>query len=147
MTSTSVTKKFTNISTENYFQFVFRCDRCDAEMRTEKYPFSTERFHAPPGSRAHALLWTRRHDEAYERANAESQLNFNYCPDCERWVCDDCFHVSSEVVTDICLDCMLIRETSGFNAKKKPLRKLFQLRRQKLKRKEDDHVSLSHKTV
>jgi len=143
MRSASVTKNFTDISTENDFQFIFRCDRCGAGTQTEKYPFNTERFNAPPGSRAYALLWTRQHDDAYERANTEIRVDFNYCRDCERWVCNDCFHVSPEAETDICFDCKRIRETS----KKSPRRKLFQFRWRKPGQEEDDHVSLRHQTV
>ena len=121
MTSTPVTKKFTDISTPESFQFIFLCDRCGAGVWSEKYQLSTERFSPPPRGRTRALLWTRQHDEAYERANAEARFNFNFCPVCGRRVCDNCFHVSPEAVTDICLDCKRSRE-------KPPRRKLLKPR-------------------
>ena len=128
MTSAPFTKKFTDISTLDYFQFVFRCDRCSAGVWSEKYKFNTERFDPPPRGHARALLWMRQHDEAYERANVEARSAFNICPVCGRRVCDSCFHVASGTVTDICVDCKRAR-------KKPPRRKLFQFRRPKLRRK------------
>ena len=121
MASAPVTRKFTNISTEDEFQFIFQCDRCGAGVRSEKYNFSTERFEPPPQGRARALLWTRQHDEAYERANWEARFDFNICPACGRRVCDSCFYVSPEAVTDICVDCKRARDDP-------PRRKPFQFR-------------------
>ena len=93
MASMPITKKFTNISTEDSFQFVFKCDRCGAGTRSEKYRFSIERYDAPLRDRARSLLWTKQHDEAYERANIEARSDFNLCPICGRRVCDKCFYV------------------------------------------------------
>jgi hypothetical protein len=33
-------------------------------------------------------------------------FRLSQCPVCGRAVCDDCFHVSGEGVTDVCLDCL-----------------------------------------
>ena len=106
MASKPVTKKFTNLSTNDDFQFIFHCDRCGSGARSEKYKFRADGFDPPPRGNARALLWTRQHDAAYERANDEAQFDYNFCPVCGRLVCDNCFHVSPEGPTDICLDCI-----------------------------------------
>ena len=122
MTSAPVTKKFTNISTEDGFQFVFQCDRCGAGAPSEKYKFSTDHFKPQLRDRARALVWTRQHDEAFERANNEARSDFNICPVCGRRVCDNCFYVSPGLVTDVCLDCKRLLERPP------PRRKLFPFR-------------------
>lgn len=101
----SVSKKISNISSADGFQFIFHCDRCGTGVKSEKYEFITSKFDPPPKGRARDFLWTRQHDEAFERAKNESQYDFNYCPVCGRWVCNKCFHISSDADTDICVDC------------------------------------------
>ena len=151
MTSAPLTKKITNNSTEDDFQFFFHCDRCGAGVPSEKYIFSAEHFDPPLRGLARTLLWTRRHDEAYERANDEARFEFNLCPICGRRVCDNCFHVSSEAVTDICLDCKqsLERPPHQNLQQQPPRRKLFPFRRPVLRSSGgcDEHVSPCHPAV
>lgn len=105
-----VTKKYSDVSGLDSFRFIFRCDRCGAPAESETYRFSTEGLTLPINSKARALLWTRQHGEAYERANSEARFEFNRCPACGRRVCDQCFYVSGEADTDICHDCKHERE-------------------------------------
>lgn len=89
----SITKRYTDHSTEDDFSFVFFCDCCDGRWASERYPFSMR--DSPPGSegeqQARVILWKAEHDAAYERANREAMLHFNKCPICGRRVCDGCF--------------------------------------------------------
>ena len=110
MRTKPVTRKYTNVSTEYEFQFVFHCDRCGARAMSEKLKFRTERYAPPPLGRTRAFLWTRQHDAAYERANNEAKFEFNVCPVCGRRVCSDCFYVSPGTDTDVCLDCRSSRK-------------------------------------
>ena len=96
---------FTNISTEDKFHFKFHCDRCGAGKPSEQYAFNLKDFSVPPKGKAYDLLWTKQHDEAYERANSEARYDFNICPRCGRWVCNKCFHSTSYANEDFCLDC------------------------------------------
>jgi len=105
MATKPITKRYTNVSTEEVFQFVFHCDRCAAPVKSEIYEFNADRFELPLHSPAYALLWTHQHDEAYERANNEARFDFNLCPVCSRRVCNKCFHTTSDAVTDLCVDC------------------------------------------
>ena len=123
MRSEPVTKKITNISTNSTFRFIFYCDRCGAGVHSACYIFNTKCFDPPPRGRARALLWTRQHDEAYERANSEARIAFNRCPVCGRRVCGDCFHVSSDAHTDICIDCMITMRIAFGNNEKLRIRK------------------------
>ena len=97
--------KYTDHSTLEHFSFAFHCERCGAAAFSELYTFNTEEFMTPLIGKARALFWTQQHDAAYARAASEAQLYFNLCPDCGRWVCASCFYVSSDAVTDICIDC------------------------------------------
>ena len=111
--------KYSDRSTLDSFQFVFFCDRCGVGVKSERYAFETQEFHRPLNEKAGALLWTRQHDAAYARANDEALTDFNLCPVCGRRVCCDCFYVSSEEVTDLCLDCMDTKDMPA--RRKKPL--------------------------
>ena len=141
MATMPITKKYTNVSTEDVFQFVFHCDRCGAGIESERYKFNAESFESPPESHAHAhaLLWTLQHEEAYERANSEARFDFNLCPVCGRRVCNHCFHVTQDAATDMCTDCRQARE-------KPDARKLFNFR-QSGKEFETTNVSFSHKGI
>jgi len=105
---------YTDLSTPDSFRFVFRCDRCGAGVPSERYLFSTKEFLESLHEDVRALLWTRQHDEAYERASGEAPTDFNRCPVCGRRVCDECFALSPEVAevgTDMCVDCKKLWET------------------------------------
>ena len=105
MESSHATKRYTDISTSDDFQFVFHCDRCNAGALSEKYVFNTTEFNKPLNEKARALLWTRQHTNAYKRASGEAQYEFNVCPQCGRRVCTECFHLFLETTEGACADC------------------------------------------
>lgn len=98
-----VTKQCDDLSTDQWFRFVFHCDECGAEWEHEQYSFSMRDTpqcdEVYKDARAH--LWKAEHDAAYERANTEALFHFNQCPVCGRRVCDDCF----AELEDVCLSC------------------------------------------
>ncbi len=89
----SVTKRCDDLSTDRCFCFVFYCDICGAEWKSEQYLFSMrDNLAASEGEKeARVILWKAEHDCAYERANIEAIFNFNKCHGCGKRVCDDCF--------------------------------------------------------
>lgn len=98
-----ITKKYTDLSTPDFFLFRFVCDCCAEGWESEKYPFS-QRDSAPKTEAekyAHDLIWMSEHDAAYERANNEVIFHFNKCKGCGNRVCDNCFRVFE----DVCLHC------------------------------------------
>jgi hypothetical protein len=101
----AITEKFTDHSTTDSFAFSFHCDCCGRAWRSAALAFSHEGFALPMDEKVRAMLWTEQHKNAYERANCEAISHFNHCPECGRWVCDDCFFVSEAEHTDICRQC------------------------------------------
>lgn len=99
----SITKKYTDHSTDRFFRFAFYCDECGAVWTSERYPFSLcDSLPDDPGEKnAHELLWKAEHDAAYERANTDAIFHFNRCPKCGKRVCDKCFSEFESV----CLSC------------------------------------------
>jgi len=45
--------------------------------------------------------WKKEHEEAFKKAQNETKGRFNRCPNCTKWVCDNCWN--EEV--DLCIDC------------------------------------------
>ncbi len=99
----SVTKKYYDCSTNEYFKFTFFCDTCGLQWQSERYPFSLNAMNPQTECEktAHGIMWKVEHDAAYERANMEAIMHFNRCPECGKRVCDDCF----SVFDDICIEC------------------------------------------
>ncbi|MGI6318985.1 MAG: hypothetical protein ACOX1J_09750 [Dethiobacteria bacterium] len=89
----SFTKKYTDLSTEDEFAFIFYCDVCDKAWKSVPIPFSQRErksfFKKLFG--VYTSLWNAEHKDAFERANREGMLHFNRCTVCNRWVCDDDF--------------------------------------------------------
>jgi hypothetical protein len=97
------------------FSFSFFCDRCGKEWRSDPVPFTKAGFAEVDHKETLSLLWNDEHKAAFERANLDAMFRFSQCPSCGRTVCDDCFHVSGEGVTDICLDCLAERRGKSGN--------------------------------
>ncbi len=98
-----ITKRYDDCSTDQWFRFIFYCDKCGAKWASEQYPFSMRGapYDNEETERARALLWRVEHDAAYERANTEALFRFNRCPACGERVCDGCY---SEKL-DLCVNC------------------------------------------
>jgi len=103
-------EKFTNLSTRDSFGFVFHCERCGAGVHSERYRFNTRNINHSLDERSSALLWTRQHLYAYERAVNEARFEFNLCPVCKRRVCVGCFLECEETAAGMCVDCRVLPE-------------------------------------
>ncbi len=114
--SKPLTRKYTDLSTTRRFQFAFHCDCCGEPVKSERYNFDLSGFKPKPKGRGRELLWRRQHDEAYERANNDAGLGFNFCPECKRWVCDRCFTAAEDDSGDICRDCRKQHEGQAWRA-------------------------------
>ncbi len=97
-----VTRQFKDLSTPDSFAFLFHCDRCGKEWRSDTYKFNTRNFESPLDETVRGMLWNQQHEEAYERANREAGIRFNRCPCCGCRICDDCLYLAS---SGECKDC------------------------------------------
>jgi len=98
------TRNYSDLSTNQGFQFEFYCDRCGTGYRT--------RFHASAlgtmssaldaanglfggifgraadlGERARTAAWEKAHDDAFVDAMEQLKPDFIQCPRCSGWVC------------------------------------------------------------
>ncbi|MDD5466418.1 MAG: zinc ribbon domain-containing protein [Anaerolineales bacterium] len=98
------TNNYSDLSTDQGFQFEFFCNRCGTGYRT-KFQASTlgtvtgaldtagslfggifSRA-ADIGEHVRSASWEKAHDEAFERATQEVKGDFVQCPRCSNWVC------------------------------------------------------------
>ena len=96
MATKPITRKYTNVSTEEAFQFVFYCDRCGKEWQSAPCAFDMKGFEH---DNIRAMLWDKQHEDAYEHANREAGERFIRCPVCGCRVCDDCFYNGPQMET------------------------------------------------
>jgi hypothetical protein len=97
----ALTKKVTDLSDRQSFCFGFLCERCGNVWQSERTPF-TENTEMQD-EKARRRIWEKDHRIAYLQANDEARYHFNHCPDCGRWVCQDCFRMG--YILDYCADC------------------------------------------
>lgn len=99
----SITRRYRDKSTIEYFQFEFYCDKCGDLWTSEQYPFSlaNDKQKSNREQKVRDLIWVAEHNAAYERANTEAILHFNKCSVCGKRVCDKCFSEFG----DTCADC------------------------------------------
>jgi len=87
------TKRCTDDSTEDEFEFTFYCDICEKKWKSIPITFSQGKqkscWRRLLGTTS--SLWKSEHKDAFERANREGMFHFNRCTVCKRWVCDDDF--------------------------------------------------------
>ncbi len=98
------TRNYSDLSTQQGFQFEFNCDRCGNGLRTAFRPSLTgaasgvlDAANSLLGglfgsasdltNRVHSATWQRAHDEAFIGAVKEIKPNFIQCPRCQAWVC------------------------------------------------------------
>lgn len=98
------TRNYSDLSTDQGFQFEFFCDRCGTGYRTRFQPSTLGTVSgalnvagdllggvfgraADLGERARSATWERAHDEAFLRAAEELRSDFVQCPRCSAWVC------------------------------------------------------------
>jgi len=98
------TKNYSDLSTDQGFQYEFYCDRCGTGYRT-RFQASTLGMvsgaldaasslfggivgrAADLGERARSATWEKAHDEAFNNAMQELKPDFVQCPRCSSWVC------------------------------------------------------------
>ncbi len=102
--SIEFTRNYTDLSTDQGFQFEFFCDRCGNGFRTTFQPSATGRMNsvldaagsliggvfgsaADLGRRAQDATWQHAHDKALLNAANELRPHFSQCPHCQVWVC------------------------------------------------------------
>jgi len=89
--SRPLTRKSTDHSNTEKFSFSFFCDKCGKEWVSQTISFMEGGFTAIEHEEARQLMWAQEHRAAFEQANLEVHLQFNHCPECGKWVCDECF--------------------------------------------------------
>lgn len=100
------TRNYSDLSTNQGFQFEFHCDRCGNGHRT---PFQASATGTVSGllgaasgllggafsrgsdvaNRVHNAAWERSHDKHFRAAAEEARPHFAQCPRCSSWVCRD----------------------------------------------------------
>jgi membrane protease subunit (stomatin/prohibitin family) len=98
------TRNYSDLSTNQGFQFEFYCDRCGTGYRTgfqasalgtvsNALDAASSLFGglfgqaANLGERARSATWEKAHDEAFVKAMEELKPDFVQCPRCSSWVC------------------------------------------------------------
>lgn len=104
MAKIEFTSNYSDLSTDQGFQFEFYCDRCSSGFRTRFQPSALGAVSgaldaagslfggvlgraAELGERARSATWEKAHDEAFTRAMQELKPDFVQCPRCSSWVC------------------------------------------------------------
>jgi DNA-directed RNA polymerase subunit RPC12/RpoP len=104
MAKIEFTKNYSDLSTDQGFQFEFYCDRCGSGFRTRFLPSTLGTVSsaldaagslfggflgraADLGERARSATWEKAHDEAFIKAMEELKPDFIQCPHCSAWVC------------------------------------------------------------
>jgi hypothetical protein len=97
-------RNYSDLSTNQGFQFEFHCDRCGAGYRTRFQPSTLGTVSsvldaagslfggvfgraADLGQRARSATWEMAHDNAFLEAVQELKADFVQCPRCSSWVC------------------------------------------------------------
>jgi len=101
----ALTKKSVDHSDTGHFSFSFFCDRCGKEWTSPTQTFSGEGSPTIENQDALKLIWGNEHLVAFNEANLEAHMHFNYCPICGRRVCDECFNFEEKEHGGICKDC------------------------------------------
>lgn len=98
------TRNYSDLSTDEGFQFEFNCNRCGNGFRTTFRPSLSSRVSnvmdaassliggifgnaADLTRRAHDATWEQAHDKAFRAAMEELKPQFIQCPHCQTWVC------------------------------------------------------------
>ena len=119
MTKIEFTSNYDDLSTDEGFQFEFKCDRCGTGYRTAFQPYVIGKISgaldtasglfggvfskaATLGERARSATWEREQDLAFIRATEEVKGDFIQCPRCSSWVCrEKCWNTSK----GLCKNC------------------------------------------
>jgi len=97
-------RNYSDLSTQQGFQFEFFCNRCSTGFRTHFKSTLTGAVSGAMGAagsllggifgraadiseRVRSASWEKGHDAAFEEAVEEMKEEFNQCPQCSTWVC------------------------------------------------------------
>lgn len=103
-TKIEFTRNYSDLSTNQGFQFEFYCDRCGTGFRTRFQPSTLGTISsvletagsllggvfgkaADLGEKARSATWEKAHDDAFVKAMDELRPDFTQCPRCSSWVC------------------------------------------------------------
>jgi len=113
------TSNYSDLSTNEGFQFEFFCNRCGVGYRTRFKPWAVGRVSgaletasslfggifssaATVGEKVRSAGWEKAHDEAFIAAMEELRPEFVQCPRCSTWVCrKGCWNVKR----GLCKEC------------------------------------------
>jgi hypothetical protein len=98
--------KIIDYSDENGFRFGFICDHCGFEWLSECIPFKLNGYPENLDEKDRELLWKDEKKRNLEMVISEAVIEFNKCPECGAWVCDNCFFVDAGELTDFCKTCV-----------------------------------------
>ncbi len=119
MSKIEFTRNYSDLSTDQGFQFEFYCDRCGTGYRTRFQPSALGTVSgvldaagsllggvfgqaADLGERARSATWEKAHDNAFLVAMEELKPDFIQCPRCSSWVCrKSCWNTSK----GLCKEC------------------------------------------
>lgn len=104
MAKIEFTRNYSDLSTNQGFQFEFYCDRCGSGFRTNFQASTLGTVSsaldaasglfggvlgraADLGERARSATWEKAHDAAFTEAMEELKPDFMQCPRCSSWVC------------------------------------------------------------
>jgi membrane protease subunit (stomatin/prohibitin family) len=104
MSKIEFTNNYSDLSTDQGFQFEFYCDRCGTGYRTQfqasaigtvssALDTASNLFGgifgraADLGESARSATWEKAHDDAFVKAMKELKPDFVQCPRCSSWVC------------------------------------------------------------
>jgi hypothetical protein len=101
----ALTKRSTDHSDAGHFSFSFYCDKCAKEWVSPVQPFTGGVCTNVEHGEALKLLWANEYRTAFTEANLDARMQFNRCPVCGRWVCDDCFDFEVVRGGEVCREC------------------------------------------
>ncbi len=98
------TSNYEDLSTDQGFQFEFKCERCNSGYRSRFKPSMTGKLSGLADAassvfggflsnvsnvtdKIHSATWERAHDDAFVEATTELRDDFVQCPRCSNWVC------------------------------------------------------------
>jgi len=119
MSKIEFTQNYSDLSTNQGFQFEFYCDRCGSGFRTRFQPSTLGTVSnaldaasslfggilgraADLGERARSATWEKAHDENFIKAMEELKPDFVQCPRCSSWICrESCWNVNKGFVQEL----------------------------------------------
>lgn len=92
-----IEEKIIDRSDECRFSFEIKCEICSRVYKTLPLPYNPHSEHGAQNG------WVIAHKLAYVQAVREFTDNLSFCPECGRFICDNCFLICH--AADICMDC------------------------------------------